>query len=119
MILWSGTKLLWTSAQELMDAQADEPFVREIRKAAFAVPGVSKVDKLWVRKSGLEYLVDIHIQVPASNRGRGPPHRPPGQGQAARRFTNVRDVLVHLEPYPHLYERGEQHSDEDLTRWKT
>ena len=36
VILWSGSKLLWTSAQELMDAQADEPFVSQIRKAAIA-----------------------------------------------------------------------------------
>jgi cation diffusion facilitator family transporter len=108
VILWSGAKLLWTSGQELMDAQADEGFVSQIRKAALTVPGVCKVDKLWVRKSGLEFLVDIHIQVPADNtvaEGHRVGHLV--KDRLLARFTNVRDVLVHLEPYPHDEDRNE------------
>jgi cation diffusion facilitator family transporter len=108
VILWSGTKLLWASAQELMDAQADESFLSQIRQAAAEVPGVSKVDKLWVRKSGLEYLVDIHIQVPALEtvaEGHRIGHQV--KDRLLARFTNVHDVLVHLEPYPHIEESHE------------
>lgn len=108
VILWSGTKLLWTSAQELMDAQADEAFVNVIRNEALAVPGVSKVDKLWVRKSGLEYLVDIHIQVPPLEtvaEGHRIGHLV--KDRLLAQFSNVRDVLVHLEPDPHVEERKE------------
>jgi cation diffusion facilitator family transporter len=106
VILWSGAKLLWASSQELMDAQADQSFVDQIRAAAAAVPGVKNIDKLWVRKSGLEYLVDIHIQVPADltvAEGHRVSHLV--KDTLLDHFTNLRDVLVHLEPDPHGHER--------------
>ncbi len=100
-IVWSGGGLLRATAHELMDRQADDPLVRQVRAAAREAPGVSGVEKLWVRKSGLEYLVDIHIEVA--------PHLTVAEGHRIshlvkdgllRRFPNLRDVLVHLEPGP-------------------
>ncbi len=105
LILASASRLFWSSAQELMDAQAAGPFVQEVRAAAASVPGVMRVDKLWVRKSGLEYLVDIHIQVCADqtvDEGHRISHLV--KDDLLRRFTNLRDVLVHLEPYVHRHE---------------
>ena len=61
-----------------------------------------------MRKSGLEYLVDIHIQVPALEsvaEGHRVGHLV--KDRLLARFTNVRDVLVHLEPYPHVEESNE------------
>jgi divalent metal cation (Fe/Co/Zn/Cd) transporter len=113
VILYSGAKLLWASAQELMDAQADASFVAQIRATAAAVAGVEKIDKLWVRKSGLEYLVDIHIQVPADQtvaEGHRISHLV--KDTLLDHFTNLRDVLVHLEPYPHPHERDRNVSGE-------
>jgi cation diffusion facilitator family transporter len=107
VILTSAVRLLWSSAQELMDAQAEGPFVERIRKAAAAVEGVRRIDKLWVRKSGLEYLVDIHIQVPAEltvDEGHRIGHLV--KDELLDRFGNVRDVLVHLEPFPHAHEKS-------------
>lgn len=102
VILWSAGGLLWGSAQELMDVQADADFVASVRDAAEGVEGVAQVDKLFVRKTGMEYLVDIHIQVP----GRWTVDEGHRVGHVVKdallaRFTNVRDVLVHLEPFPH------------------
>jgi len=96
-----------------MDAQAAGAFVDQIRGAAAAVPGVERIDKLWVRKSGLEYLVDIHIQVRAEqtvDEGHRISHLV--KDELLDRFANLRDVLVHLEPYPHVNERAEQYSGE-------
>ena len=84
-----------------MDAQASGEFVNEIRRTAAGVAGVKRTDKLWVRKSGLEYLVDIHIQVAANStvhEGHRISHLV--KDQLLDRFTNVRDVLVHLEALP-------------------
>lgn len=101
-ILWTGMMLFRNSASELMDVQAEPELVRQIRAAAENVPGVRAVEKLWVRKSGLEYLGDIHIEVDA--------HMTVEQGhrighmvkdQLVEQFDFLRDVLVHLEPYPH------------------
>jgi cation diffusion facilitator family transporter len=107
VILTTATRLLWTSAQELMDAQADRPFVEQIRTAAAAVAGVRRIDKLWVRKSGMEYLVDIHIQVSADltvDEGHRIGHLV--KDDLLNRFSILRDVLVHLEPFPHAHERA-------------
>lgn len=108
-IVWSAGKLLRQSSSELMDAQAEAEYVERIRQAARDVEGVARIDKLYVRKSGLEYLVDIHVQVPADwtvDAGHRVGHLV--KDQLLVRFTNLRDVLVHLEPYPHIdAEQGE------------
>jgi cation diffusion facilitator family transporter len=105
-ILWSGVKLLRTSTSELLDPQADEQLVQRIRQSAAQVPGVKQVEKLWVRKSGLEYLADIHIQVDAKMSvydGHRIGHLV--KDQLVEEFESLRDVLVHLEPFPHTHER--------------
>jgi divalent metal cation (Fe/Co/Zn/Cd) transporter len=91
-----------------MDAQADPSLVGQVRDSAAAVGGVKRVDKLFVRKSGMEYLVDIHIQVRADqtvDEGHRISHLV--KDELLKRFSNVRDVLVHLEPFPNTHERVE------------
>lgn len=105
-ILWSGAKLFRSSTSELLDPQADSELVQRIRKQAADVPGVRAVEKLWVRKTGLEYLVDIHIQVDANlsvEKGHGIGHIV--KDKLVQEFARLRDVMVHLEPYPHEHER--------------
>lgn len=101
-ILWSGMRLFRSSASELLDPQADAELVQQIRQLAASVPGVRAVEKLWVRKTGLEYLADIHIQVDA-NLSVADGHRIGHlvKDRLVRDFTSLRDVLVHLEPFPH------------------
>ena len=113
IIVTSAARLHWASVQELMDAQADKPFVDQIRRAAATVEGVEQIDKLRVRKSGLEYLVDIHIQVRADqtvDEGHRISHLV--KDELLNRFANLRDVLVHIEPYPHVHDRGKLNSEE-------
>ena len=105
-ILWTGVKLFRISMSELLDPQADVQLVQRIRQAAAQVPGVQQVEKLWVRKSGLEYLADIHIQVDAQlsvDEGHRIGHLV--KDRLVEEFVSLRDVLVHLEPYPHTHER--------------
>src|SRR5262249_9424212 len=63
VITWTAGGLFFKGARELLDAQADEGLVREVRQAAAGVPGVLGVEKLWVRRAGLEYLADLHLEV--------------------------------------------------------
>ena len=108
VIIWSGVQLFRRSASELMDVQADEEFVRQVREAAEAVSDVKTVETLWVRKSGLEYFADIHIEVDQNltvAEGHRIGHRV--KDRLLETFSSLRDVLVHLEPYPHLHERFE------------
>ncbi len=106
-IVWSGTQLFRSSASQLMDAQADAGFVERIKVLAMSVAGVEDVETLWVRKSGLEYFVDIHIQV-NQNLSVAEGHLIGHQvkDRLLEEFSNVRDVLVHLEPFPHTYDNN-------------
>jgi len=107
VILYSATGLLLASAQELMDAQADPKFVAEVRALAAGTRGVRRVDKLWVRKTGLEYLIDIHVQVAAEMTvAEGHQIGHDVKDRLLEKFAIVRDVLVHLEPFPHVHERS-------------
>ena len=101
-IVWTGARLFRMSASELMDVQADPSLVEAVRAAALEIPGVEDVEKLWVRKSGLEYFVDIHIEVDrfmTVEKGHRIGHRV--KDRLIEDFASVRDVLVHLEPHPH------------------
>ena len=88
------------NAAELMDQQADDTIVDTIRQAARSVPGVKSVEKLRVRRSGMEYFADLHLEVdPQMTVDEG--HRV-GHAVKAKlvdQFTALRDVLVHLEPF--------------------
>jgi divalent metal cation (Fe/Co/Zn/Cd) transporter len=88
-----------------MDVQAEPTFVREVREVASSVPGVRAVEKLWVRKSGLEFFTDIHIEVD-QNLTVAQGHRIGHQvkDRLMQRFPSLRDDLVHLEPHPHVHE---------------
>jgi cation diffusion facilitator family transporter len=98
-ILWSAFHLLRSSAAELMDQQADDATVDAIRQAALKVPGVSAVEKLRVRRSGMECFADIHVEVdPNMTVERGHKIGHDVKERLIKEITALRDVLVHLEP---------------------
>lgn len=111
-ILISGIKLFRTSTSELLDPQADAKLVQQIRSTAEETPGVRQVEKLWVRKTGMEYLADIHIQVDAQltvDEGHRIGHQV--KDRLVEKFASLRDVLVHLEPCPHTHARSVAQQD--------
>lgn len=102
-ILWTALQLFLQSTSELMDIQAEPDMVEQMRKAAMGVDGVVDVETLRVRKSGLEYFADIHVEV-ASDMNVADGHRigHDVKDQLQQRFSTLRDVLVHLEPHPNV-----------------
>lgn len=98
-ILFSAGELYFKGANELLDAQGDKQLLEDIRVTALNVSGVSDVEKLRVRKSGLEYFADIHVQVPpelsiakAHSLGHAV------KDELLMSYPKLRDVLVHVEP---------------------
>lgn len=70
------------------------------REDSLSVPGVLGVETLWVRKSGLEYLADIHLEVdPEITVQEGHAIGHAVRDFLLKRHACLRDVLVHLEPY--------------------
>ncbi|HEX3725240.1 MAG TPA: cation diffusion facilitator family transporter [Pirellulales bacterium] len=100
-IVIAGIALFFTSASELMDVQAPSELVEQIRQTAGRVSGVRGVETLWVRKSGLEYFVDIHIEVdPNLSVAEGHRIGHVVKDRLLAEFAGLRNVLVHLEPFP-------------------
>ena len=82
--------------------QADSDLVSEIRAAALSVASVDDVETLWVRKSGLEFLADIQFEADQHltiAEGHRIGHRV--KERLLTEFPSLRDVPVHLEPFPH------------------
>ena len=101
-IVWTGVNLFRNSASELMDVQADDELVAAVRSAAETVCGVAGVETLWLRKSGLEYFADIHIEVrPEMTVAEGHHIGHRVKDRLLEQFPMLRDVLVHLEPHGH------------------
>jgi cation diffusion facilitator family transporter len=108
VILWAGGRLFWGSLQELMDRQADAELLDVIRAEALAVPGVHGVEKLLARKTGLEYLVDIHVEVdPTITVSQGHDIGHSVKRRLVDRLVAVKDVLVHIEPHHELGQNAE------------
>jgi cation diffusion facilitator family transporter len=99
VILWAGVTLFWGSLQELMDRQAAPEVLDAVRREALAVPGVRGIEKVLVRKAGLEHLVDIHVEVePDLSVREGHAIGHAVKDRLLQQIVTVKDVLVHIEP---------------------
>jgi cation diffusion facilitator family transporter len=99
-VLWIGGGLLWENVQSLIDRQADPDILHQVRRTAQAVPGVLAVEKLRVRRMGIEYIAEIHIQVNENftvRSGHNIAHAV--KDRIMCDIPSVRDVVVHVEPY--------------------
>lgn len=99
LLIVVGIRLFRQTSLELMDQQADPAMTDAIRDIAEHNREVTQTEKLRVRKSGLEYFVDIHVQVDQNltvNEGHRIGHDV--KDAVMSDFPRVRDVLVHIEP---------------------
>jgi cation diffusion facilitator family transporter len=100
-IFWVGSRLFWGSTQELMDRQAEPEMLETVRRQAMAVAGVKGVEKLLIRKTGLEHLVDIHVEVdPEITVREGHAIGHAVKARLLKETLTIKDVLVHIEPAP-------------------
>ena len=100
VIAYNGVQLLRPALHDLMDRMPGDAVTTPVERAARAVPGVLDVEKLVVRKAGMSYFVDIHVQADgAASLERA--HAIGGHVKHAIRdaVPAVRGVLVHMEPY--------------------
>lgn len=99
IIVYNAYHIFKPALEEMMDKAPPANNIEEIRKLARQVPGVLDVEKCFMRKSGFEYFIDIHVIVDGNlNVKEG--HR---IGHAVKDFIMVHkpmvyDVLTHIEP---------------------
>lgn len=100
VISFSGLRLLWLAIRELLDVAPRKEFEQQVRELAGQVEGVKAVEKCRIRKSGLAYFVDIHVEVDGSSTVRQG-HQIGGRVRSSLRQSDLRiaDVHVHVEPH--------------------
>ena len=99
IIGYNGVKLLRTSLSEVLDVAAPPEVENRIRDLATQVTGASGVDVVRVRRSGLVFLVDIHVEVEPEltvRAGHGIGHAV--KDALINSELPILDALVHIEP---------------------
>lgn len=88
---------------EIMDEHLYDDVIAEIRKVAVNVDGVIDTEKCLVRKSGINFLIDLHITVD-SNITVKKGHQIAHHLKDALIMHNplIADVLIHVEPDEHV-----------------
>ena len=96
----NGIAMLRPALHDLMDRMPGEEIVGPVQRAVWDVPGVLATEKLGVRKSGMTYLVTIHVQADPML-SLHDAHILAGKVKGAIRAASpqVSSVLVHMEPF--------------------
>ena len=103
IMIFTATRVARETGMQLMDTMPDEKRLGQIREVATRVAGVEGVEKCYARKTGLQYHVDLHLEVDPGISVRV------GHDIASRARDTIRaeldwvaDVLVHVEPAPRV-----------------
>lgn len=99
VVIYTGLRVMRDASLDLADTMPAEESLQEIRDVALSVPGVLNVEKCFARKAGLQYYVDLHIEVYPELTVRAS-HEIAGMVRTnlKRRLDWIADVLIHVEP---------------------
>ena len=100
IIAYNGVGLLRPAVADLMDRTPAGDLADRIATAAVSVAEVRAIEKLKIRKAGVEYFVDLHVQAdPAMSLHDA--HIVSGKVKSAIRTAvpAVSGVLIHMEPF--------------------
>jgi cation diffusion facilitator family transporter len=101
IVIFTGIRVARETAYHLMDTMPEPGMMGTIRAVALQVPGVTNIEKCYARKTGLQYHVDLHLEVDPDMTVRES-HEIATQVRIEVKETLdwVADVLVHVEPAP-------------------
>jgi cation diffusion facilitator family transporter len=101
IVIFTGLRVTRDTTLQLMDTMPDPASMAHVRDTALTVPGVRGVEKCYARKTGLQYHVDLHLEVDPEITVRQS-HEIATHVRIVIRETLpwVADVLVHVEPAP-------------------
>jgi cation diffusion facilitator family transporter len=95
-----GLQVIRETALHLMDTMPSDQRIGLIRDSAMTVPGALGVEKCFARKTGLQYHVDLHLEVDPELTVRASHSIAEEVRNHVRdELSWVADVLVHVEPY--------------------
>jgi cation diffusion facilitator family transporter len=98
-----GVRLLRPALYEILDTAPRGAIVDLVRDAASTVKGVVRIDKSLLRKMGLSFYVDLHVEVDGDISVREGHHIAHAVKRAIQQSDpRIADVLVHIEPAKEL-----------------
>jgi cation diffusion facilitator family transporter len=101
IVIFTGTRVAREAASQLMDTMPGDTLMNTIRGVALSVPGVLGVEKCYARKTGLQYHVDLHLEVdPEMTVRESHDIATDVRIRIKESLKWVADVLVHVEPAP-------------------
>lgn len=101
IVIFLALSVVRETSLQLMDTMPAVELMDAIRETARAVPGVCDVEKCYARKTGLQYHVDLHLELDPELTVRAS-HDIATQVRIRIKeaLDWVADVMVHVEPYP-------------------
>jgi cation diffusion facilitator family transporter len=100
VIVFNGFLLLRGALHENLDGAPPPQLLEQVRAVATAVPEVMGIEKLRMKKMGLGYFMDIHIEVdPHMTVERSHRIAHAVKDAICREVPQVTDVVTHVEPF--------------------
>ncbi len=99
LILYNCYRIFRPALGEIMDEHTYDEMIEQIRSVAILVPGVIDTEKCIVRKVGMRYFIDLHIEVDGDisvRQGHDIAHAL--KAKLMEELPEVADVLMHVEP---------------------
>jgi len=99
-IIYNAFKIIRPAFEEIMDKAPADELVSAISHIASLHVEVKRVEKCFVRKMGLDYYVDMHIEVDGNINvfhAHSVAHQVKDELLASE--LHIKDALIHVEPY--------------------
>lgn len=100
VIFYNGLKLFKYAMNDIMDVSASFEFEEKVRNIAKKVKGVIDIEKCRIRKSGMFFIMDIHVIVDGAldvSTGHLIGHNV--KDKLIKSQLSILDVTVHIEPH--------------------
>jgi cation diffusion facilitator family transporter len=100
IVIFLGVRVVRDTTLQLMDTMPDAKSMDRIRNVALSVPGARGIEKCYARKTGLQWHVDLHLEVdPDLSVYESHEIATQVRFKVKETLDWVADVLVHVEPY--------------------
>ncbi|HLJ15978.1 MAG TPA: cation diffusion facilitator family transporter [Bryobacteraceae bacterium] len=100
IVIFLGLRVVHDTVLQLMDTMPEPAMMGQIRGIALSVPGALAIEKCYARKTGLQYHVDLHLEVdPELTVRQSHDIATQVRIKIKENLEWVADVLVHVEPH--------------------
>lgn len=101
IVIFTGLRVAKDTSDRLIDTMPPRELLEQIRRVAKSDPEVCDIEKCYARSSGLQYHVDLHIEVdPKMSVLESHEVATRVRFAIREQLDWVADVLVHVEPWP-------------------